>query len=161
MVQADLNIILPEIVLSVYAMVALLVAVYTRQDKLAPIFTWVTAGLFLVVVLWVSGITGNTTAFDGMFVNDGFARFAKVTILLSAAAVLIMSQEYMTRRGLLKFEYPILIALAAVGMMMMVSAGNLMSLYMGLELQSLALYVVASFRRDSVKSTEAGRRKIV
>ena len=76
MVQADLNIILPEIVISVYAMVALLVAVYTRQDKLAPILTWVTAGLFLVVGLWVSGITGNTTAFDGMFVNDGFARFA-------------------------------------------------------------------------------------
>ena len=161
MVQADLNIILPEIVISVYAMVALLVAVYTRQDKLAPILTWVTAGLFLVVGLWVSGITGNTTAFDGMFVNDGFARFAKVTILLSAAAVLIMSQEYMTRRGLLKFEYPILIALAAVGMMMMVSAGNLMSLYMGLELQSLALYVVASFRRDSVKSTEAGMKYFV
>jgi len=161
MVQADLNIILPEIVISVYAMVALLVAVYTRQDKLAPILTWVTAGLFLVVGLWVSGITGNTTAFNGMFVNDGFARFAKVTILLSAAAVLIMSQEYMTRRGLLKFEYPILIALAAVGMMMMVSAGNLMSLYMGLELQSLALYVVASFRRDSVKSTEAGMKYFV
>ena len=161
MVQADLNIILPEIVISVYAMVALLLAVYTRQDKLASILTWVTAGLFLVVGIWVSGLTGNTTAFDGMFVNDGFARFAKVTILLSAAAVLIMSQEYMARRGLLKFEYPILIALAAVGMMMMVSAGNLMSLYMGLELQSLALYVVASFRRDSVKSTEAGMKYFV
>ena len=93
-----------------------------------------------------------------MFIDDGFARFAKVVILLSAAAVLVMSVDYMRRRDLMKFEYPILIVLAVVGMMMMVSSGNLMSLYMGLELQSLSLYVVASFRRDSVKSTEAGMK---
>jgi NADH-quinone oxidoreductase subunit N len=96
-----------------------------------------------------------------MFIDDGFARFAKVAILLSAAAVLVMGQDYMSRRGMLRFEYPILVALSAVGMMVMVSAGNLMSLYMGLELQSLALYVVASLRRDSVKSTEAGLKYFV
>jgi NADH-quinone oxidoreductase subunit N len=101
------------------------------------------------------------TAFNGMFIDDGFARFAKVVILLSAAAVLVMSVDYMRRRDLMKFEYPILIVLAVVGMMMMVSSGNLMSLYMGLELQSLSLYVVASFRRDSVKSTEAGMKYFV
>jgi NADH-quinone oxidoreductase subunit N len=82
-------------------------------------------------------------------------------ILLSAAAVLLMSEDYMQQRGLLKFEYPILLALAVVGMMVMVSAGDLMALYMGLELQSLALYVVASLRRDSVKSTEAGLKYFV
>jgi NADH-quinone oxidoreductase subunit N len=75
--------------------------------------------------------------------------------------VLVMSVDYMRRRDLMKFEYPILIVLAVVGMMMMVSSGNLMSLYMGLELQSLSLYVVASFRRDSVKSTEAGMKYFV
>jgi NADH-quinone oxidoreductase subunit N len=96
-----------------------------------------------------------------MFVDDGFARFAKVVILVSAAAVLVMSESYMQQRGLLKFEYPILVALAVVGMMVMVSAGDLMALYMGLELQSLALYVVASLRRDSVKSTEAGLKYFV
>jgi NADH-quinone oxidoreductase subunit N len=96
-----------------------------------------------------------------MFIDDGFARFAKVVILLSAAAVLVMSVDYMRRRDLMKFEYPIRSVLAVVGMMMMVSSGNLMSLYMGLELQSLALYVVASFRRDSVKSTEAGMKYFV
>ena len=161
MVQADLNIILPEIVISVCAMAALLAAVYTSKDKLAAPLTWVTAGLFVFVAVWVAGMEGQATAFNGMFINDAFARFAKVTVLVSAAAVLIMSQSYMSRRGLLKFEYPILIALAAVGMMMMLSAGNLMSLYMGLELQSLALYVVASFRRESVKSTEAGMKYFV
>ena len=96
-----------------------------------------------------------------MFVEDGFARFAKVVILLSAAAVLVMSEGYMKSRDLLRFEYPVLVALSVVGMMMMVSAGDLMALYMGLELQSLALYVVASLRRDSARSTEAGLKYFV
>ena len=114
------------------------------------------------MAFWISTDSASAqTAFNGMFIDDGFARFAKVVILLSAAAVLVMSVDYMRRRDLMKFEYPILIVLAVVGMMMMVSSGNLMSLYMGLELQSLSLYVVASFRRDSVKSTEAGMKYFV
>ncbi len=96
-----------------------------------------------------------------MFINDAFARFAKVTILVSAAAVLIISRDFMSRRGLGRFEYPILVALSVVGMMVMVSAGDLMALYMGLELQSLALYVVASLQRDNAKSTEAGLKYFV
>jgi NADH-quinone oxidoreductase subunit N len=160
--QADLNVILPEIVLSVYAIVALLGAAYTGKDRMAGMLIWLTAALMTVLAIWI-GTTGDSTrtAFDGMFNDDGFARFAKVTILLSAAAVLVLGQEYMARRDLLRFEYPLLIALAAVGMMMMVSAGDLMALYMGLELQSLALYVVASLRRDSAKSTEAGLKYFV
>ncbi len=105
--------------------------------------------------------TGARVAFGGMFIDDGFARFAKVVILLSAAAVLVMGQDFMARRGMLKFEYPVLVTLSAVGMMMMVSAGDLMALYMGLELQSLALYVVAAMRRESVRSTEAGLKYFV
>jgi NADH-quinone oxidoreductase subunit N len=84
-----------------------------------------------------------------------------VIILVSGAAVMLMSQDYMARRDLLRFEFPILVALATIGMMVMVSSGNLMSLYMGLELQSLALYVVAALRRDSPKSTEAGLKYFV
>ncbi|MDP5084062.1 MAG: NADH-quinone oxidoreductase subunit NuoN [Yoonia sp.] len=162
MIGADIQILMPEIVLAVYAMLALLAAVYTTKDGMAPLLTWATSGLFVLLAVWI-GINGQGTniAFDGMFVDDGFARFAKVVILLSAAAVLLMSEAYMQRRGLLRFEYPVLIALAVVGMMVMVSAGDLMSLYMGLELQSLALYVVASLRRDSVKSTEAGLKYFV
>ncbi|SMC72491.1 NADH-quinone oxidoreductase subunit NuoN [Primorskyibacter flagellatus] len=162
MLQADLTIILPEIVLSVYAMLALLGAVYTGKDALAPMLTWATAGVFVLLAAWI-GTSGEgiRPAFGGMFIDDGFARFAKVTLLLSAAAVLVMSQDYLSRRGLLRFEFPLLIALAVVGMMMMVSAGDLMALYMGLELQSLALYVVAAIRRDSAKSTEAGLKYFV
>ena len=67
-----------------------------------------------------------------------------------------MGQDYMSRRGFLRFEYPLIIALSVVGMMVMVSAGDLMALYMGLELQSLALYVIAAFKKRQLKSTEAG-----
>ncbi|WP_300583888.1 NADH-quinone oxidoreductase subunit NuoN [Marivita sp.] len=162
MLSADLGIILPEIILAIYAMLALLGAVYTVKDGAASLLVWVTSGLFLALAVWI-GLNGAGTnvAFNGMFVDDGFARFAKIVILVSAAAVLLISEAYMTRRGLLRFEYPLLIALAVVGMMMMVSAGDLMALYMGLELQSLALYVVASLRRDSLKSTEAGLKYFV
>lgn len=162
MISADLNIILPEIVLSVFAILGLLGAVYTSKDKVAGILIWATAALFVVLAAWI-GLTGEgtQTAFNGMFNDDGFARFAKITILLSAAAVLVMSEGYMKARGILRFEYPVLVALSVVGMMMMVSAGDLMALYMGLELQSLALYVVASLRRDSIKSTEAGLKYFV
>jgi len=162
MIAADLNVILPEILLSAFALAGLLVAVYTTKDKMGGLLVWATAGVFVLLAAWIgmSG-TGTRVAFNGMFIEDSFARFAKVTILLSAAAVLVMSENYMKTRGLLRFEYPMLVALAAVGMMMMVSAGDLMALYMGLELQSLALYVVASLRRDSVRSTEAGLKYFV
>ncbi len=162
MTSADFTTILPEIVLACYAMAALLAGVYTTKDKLAPMLVWATAGLFVVLALWIgAGGEGERSAFAGMFIDDPFARFAKVTILSSAAAVLVMSVEYMARRDLLRFEYPILIALSVVGMMMMVSSGDLMALYMGLELQSLALYVVAAMRRDSAKSSEAGLKYFV
>ena len=162
MTNADFSILLPEIVLAVYAMAALIFAVYTGKDKTAPMLTWGTAGIFTLLALWI-GLNGEgaNAAFGGMFVDDGFSRFAKVVILISAAAVLVMSESYMAKRNLLRFEYPLLIALAAAGMMVMVSAGDLIVLYMGLELQSLSLYVVASLRRDSVKSTEAGLKYFV
>ncbi len=162
MISADIQTVLPEIALAVYAMVALLGAVYTVKDGAASMLVWLTAGVFVLLAAWIATTSSLTvTAFDGMFVADGFAKFAKVTILLSAAAILLMSETYMARRNLLRFEYPVLVALAVVGMMVMVSAGDLMSLYMGLELQSLALYVVASLRRDSVRSTEAGLKYFV
>ncbi|APE43133.1 NADH-quinone oxidoreductase subunit N [Sulfitobacter alexandrii] len=162
MISADLNIILPEILLSCFAILGLLVAVYTTKDRVGGLLVWLTAIVFVVLAAWI-GFTGEGTriAFGGMFIEDSFARFAKVTLLLSAAAVLVMSEGYMKARGLLRFEYPMLVALSVVGMMMMVSAGDLMALYMGLELQSLALYVVASLRRDSVRSTEAGLKYFV
>jgi len=162
MEAGDLSIILPEIILSVFAMAGLLAGAYGGKDKLASPMLWATSALFVALAAWIGFQgAGTASAFGGMFIDDSFGRFAKVVILLAAAAVLIMSEEYMQRRGLLRFEYPLLITLATVGMMMMVSSGDLIALYMGLELQSLALYVVAALRRDSVKSTEAGLKYFV
>ncbi len=162
MMQADYIAALPEILMALYGMVALLAVVYTGRDALTPVLTWVTVAFFCVLALWIGLRPGvGAVAFSGAFHDDAFARFAKITVLLSAAAVLAMSEEYMRRTGLGRFEYPILIVFAVTGMMMMVSSGDLIALYMGLELQSLALYVVASLRRDSVISTEAGLKYFV
>jgi NADH-quinone oxidoreductase subunit N len=158
----DFQIVLPEVILALYAMGALLFTVYAGKDVLTGVITWATAGLFVALAIWI-GVAGKgaNVGFGGMFIDDAFARFAKVVILLSAAGVLVMAQDYMARHDLGRFEYPILIALAVVGMMVMVSAGDLMALYLGLELQSLALYVVASIKRDDAKSTEAGLKYFV
>ena len=162
MISSDIQIVLPEIVLALYAMAGLIGAVYTGKDKVASLLTWATVGVFVVIAAWIGlGGAGVNVAFEGSFVDDNFSRFAKVVILLSAAAVLALSEDFFGRRGMLQFEFPMLIVLATVGMMVMVSAGDLMALYMGLELQSLALYVVASLRRDSLRSTEAGLKYFV
>ena len=162
MIYNDLSIILPEIFLSLYAMFALIGAVYSSNDKIAQRVTWLTAVIFILLAFWMIFSEAKTEiAFDGMFINDAFSRFSKIVILFSGSVVLIMGQDYMSRRGFLRFEYPLIIALSVVGMMVMVSAGDLMALYMGLELQSLALYVVAAFKRDSLRSTEAGLKYFV
>ncbi|MFQ6549056.1 NADH-quinone oxidoreductase subunit NuoN [Aestuariibius sp. 2305UL40-4] len=162
MIGEDIQIVLPELLLACFAMLGLIVCVYGGKDRWAPMMLWATCAVFAIMAFWIASMGGPPReAFFGSFIDDSFARFAKVVILLSAAAVLLMSEGYMARRDLLRFEYPLLVALAAVGMMVMVSANDLITLYMGLELQSLSLYVVAALRRDSVKSTEAGLKYFV
>lgn len=162
MTSADLIIALPEIVLALFAMAMLMVGVYGGKDKLAEPILWAIAALMVMLALYAGtqGIAART-AFGGMYLSDPFAHFAKMLILVSAAVVLVMGQTSMAAMGLLKFEYPILIALSVVGMMLMVSSGDLILLYMGLELQSLALYVVATMNRDSLRSTEAGLKYFI
>ena len=162
MISTDIGILMPEIALAVFAMAALLWGVWTGKDRTAPTLLWATVAVFLALAVLIgAGAGGTRIAFGGMFIDDAFARFSKIVILVSAAAVLAMSQGYMERRGLLRFEFPVLVTLSVVGMMVMVSAGDLIALYMGLELQSLAMYVIAAIRRDSEKSTEAGLKYFV
>jgi NADH-quinone oxidoreductase subunit N len=99
--------------------------------------------------------------FGETFIFDGFAAFMKVMILVSAAAVVFMAKDYLIRHEIDRFEFPILILLATLGMIMMVSANDFIALYLGLELQSLALYVIASFQRDGTRSAEAGLKYFV
>lgn len=161
MIGADISIILPELILAVSAMALLMLGTYGGGDKQAVLINWLVAGLLFVLGLWIMLDPSEGEAFNGAFIADGFAQYTKVLMLWSAAIILVLARDFLQKRELLKFEFPILIALSVVGMMIMVSAGDLMSLYMGLELQSLSLYVVAAFRRDSLKSTEAGLKYFV
>ncbi|MBV9370037.1 MAG: NADH-quinone oxidoreductase subunit NuoN, partial [Alphaproteobacteria bacterium] len=110
-----------------------------------------------LLVLWRP--TGQ--AFGGSFIADDYARFLKVLALIGSAATLIMSTEFLSAPDRRIFEYAILVLLSTLGMMVLISAGDLISLYLGLELMSLALYVVAASHRDNVKSTEAGLKYFV
>ncbi len=157
----NLSVIAPEAVLAVFAMLALLWGAYSPRE-IGSTVLWVSVVLLVLVGLWVGfQPQGARIAFDGSFVSDGFARFAKVLILFGAAATLALSHDYLVKASLMKFEFPVLVVISAVGMLTMVSASDLMVLYVGLELQSLAAYVIASFRRDSLRSTEAGLKYFV
>ncbi len=152
----------PELLLALGALTLLMVGVFRQTIAGAMLVHWLTIALLCAagILAWIGG--GDTQyAFGGVFVSDGVSRFAKVFIFFGTAVILLLSREYMLRAQMMIFEYPVLVALAALGMAMMVSSADLIALYMGLELQSLALYVLASFRRDSVRSTEAGLKYFV
>jgi NADH-quinone oxidoreductase subunit N len=106
-------------------------------------------------------LTQFNKAFHGAFIADDFARFAKILILMGTGLTILMSKEYLEREKIAHFEFPVLLVLSTVGMFLMVSASSFIALYMGLELQSLALYVLAAFNRDSLKSSEAGLKYFV
>jgi NADH-quinone oxidoreductase subunit N len=103
----------------------------------------------------------DATAFGGLFIVDRFGVFFKVLVLAGSSLAIVMSMDYIEREGMSRFEFPVLMLLSTVGMLLMLSANDLISLYLGLELQSLALYVVAAFRRDDLRSTEAGMKYFV
>ena len=151
----------PELTVAVAAIVLLMVGVF-RGDRSTRSLVWL-AILALVgaLAILVQDPDRSVIVLRGMFVADPFALFAKVLILVGSGFALVMSISYIEREAMDRFEYPILILFATLGMMMMVSANNLISLYVGLELQSLALYVVAALRRDSLRSTEAGLKYFV
>ncbi|MBO39711.1 MAG: NADH-quinone oxidoreductase subunit NuoN [Rhodospirillaceae bacterium] len=152
---------LPEIVLACSCMALLMVGVF-RGNNVTRSLSWVAVFSLLLVGFILSSIqTGRMTAFGGQFVVDDFAHFMKWLVIIGASLAIIMSINFNEQEGIARFEYPVLILFAALGMFMMVSANDLISLYIGLELQSLALYVVAAFRRDSLKSSEAGLKYFV
>ena len=160
--SADLALILPEILLAAIAMALLMLGAYGGGERQSRTIHLLSVVALAGLGLWIAfDGAGSATAFNGSFTDDAYGRFAKVLILLSAALMLVLGHDYLTRREIMRFEYPILILLAVCGMMIMVSAGDLIVLYMGLELQSLALYVVAAFNRDSARSTEAGLKYFV
>jgi NADH-quinone oxidoreductase subunit N len=153
----------PEIVLVGGAMALLMLGVIRREtEREAERICWLAIGVIAVAAWLVLGqLPGTQLLFEGAFVVDAFARFMKLLTLVASAGALFLSFDYMRETRSLKFEYPVLVLLASAGMMMMVSANDLIALYLGLELQSLALYVVAAIRRDDVRSSEAGLKYFV
>lgn len=151
---------LPEIFLAVAAMALLMFGVF--RDKSADIVNIAAIiVLGITVALVLGGAGGRQEAFGGALVIDTFARFMKVLTLFGSAVAIVLSVNFMKAEKIERFEYPILILLATTGMMIMISANGLIALYMGLELQSLALYVVAAIDRDKAKSSEAGLKYFV
>jgi NADH-quinone oxidoreductase subunit N len=150
---------LPEIVLSIVAMAILIFGVLRRDDTFFLSSMLALGGFLLAALLVVTCVRG--VGYHGQFVTDAFSGFAKILILTGAALALILSLDYNRKHNIARFEFPVLMLLSVTGMMVMVSAANLMTLYLGLELQSLALYVLAAFARDELRSSEAGLKYFV
>ncbi len=157
----DLALILPELVLVCGAMALLMAGVFLG-DRSYRIVSWLSV-LVIAGAAFAAAATGEmrATPFGGQFVVDAFGQFMKWLVFVGSILAVIMSLGYNRRERIGRPEYPILIVFATLGMSMMISANDLISLYVGLELQSLALYVIAAFRRDSARSSEAGLKYFV
>ncbi|MDQ0468890.1 NADH-quinone oxidoreductase subunit NuoN [Labrys wisconsinensis] len=153
---------IPEILLVVGAIGLLMYGVFAGEGSMRPV-SYVAVALIVAVGIGIAYFSGSdrVVTFGGSFVVDGFARFTKLVTLIGSGAAILLSLDYLQAKRIERFEYPVLILLATTGMMIMLSSGDLITLYLGLELQSLALYVVASIHRDDTRSTEAGLKYFV
>ena len=155
-----LDVALPELILAGGALVLLMLGVATRRER-GELILWLAIILLALAGIFVASGEGTITLFYKSFIVDPFARTLKLLTLAGAAVALLMSVDYWRGAGGVRFEFPVLVLLATTGMLMMISANDLIALYVGLEQQSLALYVVAAFQRDSARSSEAGLKYFV
>ena len=149
----------PELVLALSGMGILIWGVFQKGDCFRAASMLAVGALLLTSVLVMSGLSG--IAFHGMFLADSFTMFVKLVILVSAALGIVVSLDYNEHENLRRFEFPVLIVFCTVGMMLMASAANMITLYIGTELMSLSLYVLAAFARDRLRSAEAGLKYFV
>src|SRR6201997_853054 len=154
----DLSPALPEMALAVAAMALLILGAW-RGEGSTRLVSWLAIGVLILV--FVIAALGGDERRVGMFVTDAFALFMKTLVLIGSVVTILIGMRYDEEQGIARFEFPVLILLATIGMMVMISANDLITLYVGLELQNLALYVVAGFNRDSVRSSEAGLKYFV
>src|ERR1700709_237080 len=153
--------VLPELVLAAGSMVLLMLGAYRGEQATSLVTALAVCLLVLTGVLELLLPAGKLTTFGGSFIVDDFARFLKILALIGSVATLVLSAEFLADPSRRIFEYSILVLLSTLGMMVLISAGDLIMLYLGLELMSLALYVVAASNRDNAKSTEAGLKYFV
>jgi NADH-quinone oxidoreductase subunit N len=157
---ASLHLSIPELILAIGSLVLLMIGVFSgeRSGRMVSVLAII---LLAVAALWLVFVPSEGLAYGGVFLSDGFGRFMKATALVGSIVALFMSLGLAKENQLDKFEFPVLIVLCTLGILLMISANDLISLYLGLELQSLAIYVIAAINRDSVKSTEAGLKYFV
>lgn len=160
--HADLMLALPELALAIGGMTLLMIGAFFKSMR-PSVVNILALALFAVIafLVWRQPAGVQSSAFNAAYVVNDFTRFAKLVILLGAGLSIILATRFFDRERIARFEFAALMAFATLGMLMMVSAGGLISLYVGLELQSLSLYVLAAFNRDSVKATEAGLKYFV
>jgi NADH-quinone oxidoreductase subunit N len=159
-ILASITLSAPEMILAVGALFLLMVGVFAGEKSSEPV-SWLAVLVIIFAGGWIVFNPSEGQAYGGAFLSDGFGHFMKLLVLIGSAGALIMSIALARQEKIDKFEYPVLIVLATLGMLLMISANDLISLYMSLELQSLSLYVVAAMNRDSAKSTEAGLKYFV
>nr|WP_298684219.1 NADH-quinone oxidoreductase subunit NuoN [uncultured Dongia sp.] len=159
-IDLNLGLARPEIFLAIAAL-ALLVIGVSLGDRHTRLIAWASVAALVIAIVLAISDKADGLAFHGLFIADDFACYAKVLSFGAAALAIIMSLDYAEREGMARFELPLLMLMATLGMSLMISANDLISLYVGLELQSLALYVVAAIKRDTIKSTEAGLKYFV
>ncbi len=151
-----------EIFLACAIMALMMLGAYSKKEKALDLVmpaTLIVLFITAILVIYVGG--EKQLAFNDLFIVDHFAQMMKLMVLLASFLTILISRDFIKREGMAKFEYPILLTFATLGMLMMISANDLMSLYIGLELQSLSLYVMAAFQRGSLRSTEAGLKYFV
>jgi NADH-quinone oxidoreductase subunit N len=157
---ASLHLVTPELILALGALALLMIGVFSG-DRATGTVTGLAVALLLAAGVCVIWFSGEGEAFNGAYIADGFARFMKILALIGSITAMIMAVGHAKNDHLDKFEFPVLLVLATLGIMLMISANDLISVYLALELQSLALYVVAAINRDSLRSTEAGLKYFV
>ncbi len=156
----DLAVLTPEFVMVLGGMALMIGGVYAG-DQWQRLLNWCAIALLLATAGLVLAMQPRAIAFNGAFIADAFAEFVKVLVLIGAALVLFMGQDYVQRQHMARFEFSVLVVFSALGMMLMASAGDFIILYLSLELQSLALYVLAAFDRDNLRSTESGLKYFI
>lgn len=157
---AQLSLILPELLVAFGALLLLLIGVYSSARAYTTI-TGLAIAILVATILLIIVFPKDGHFFNNTLIIDSFSRYMKILVLIGALFALIMSVDFARAEKFVKFEFPVLVLIATIGMMFMVSAGNMLSLYMGLELQSLSLYVLAAINRDNIRSSEAGLKYFV
>ena len=161
--MSDLNItaVLPELFLAISGMILLMLGVFRGNRGTRLVLSLTVACFTLAFAIVVVSMGRSEVALGGLFIADAFGDFMKLLVLGGSAVTLIMAMRFIEREDMARFEYPVLVLFATLGMLLMISANDMMALYLGLELQSLSLYVVAAFRRDHLRSSEAGLKYFV